>query len=76
MIITRYKNYIHIHSDLVLTNWNKENILDYTGSKNVYCNTDEEVSTYYEITEAEHFANEEAREMAEMPTIEENKIEE
>lgn len=64
------EKYIHLYSDLVLTNWDKKDILTYSGSKHVYLHDVSEVSSYYEISEAEHFKNEAERENAEMAPIE------
>lgn len=52
-----YEDYIYLHSDMVLTKFNPltDDIRDYYGSKNIYCHTEEEVASYYEITEEQHF---------------------
>lgn len=67
-----YEDYIYLHSDLVLTNYNpdEDDILTYTGSKNVYCHTEEEVASYYEITEEQHFEYERQRREKEFPVEE------
>lgn len=66
MIIDRKQKYIHLSSELVITNWDKQDIKTYVGSKHVYIKSEDEIANYYEITEQEHFANEAAREQAEM----------
>lgn len=37
----------------VITYWNKENILDFNYSKSLYCPLNEDITSYYEITEEE-----------------------
>lgn len=37
----------------VITYWNKENILDFNYSKTLYCPLNEDITSYYEITEEE-----------------------
>lgn len=37
-----------------ITNWNKENILDYTSAKTMYCPMNTDLDKFYCITEDEH----------------------
>jgi hypothetical protein len=37
----------------VITYWNKENILNFSYSKTLYCPLNEDITSYYEITEEE-----------------------
>lgn len=37
-----------------ITNWNKENVLDYTSAKTMYCPMNTDLDKFYCITEDEH----------------------
>lgn len=77
-MITRqdYQDYVYLHSDLVLTTFNEgDDILTYTGSKNVYVvkrdktdvQVEAEIACYHEITEEQHFEYERQRREKEFP---------
>lgn len=37
-----------------ITNWNKENVLDYTSAKTMYCPMNTDLESFYCVSEEEH----------------------